>query len=79
VAAFLAHGIPVAAPNVDEYHDPTEIGFFSKNMRSSILLTPDLSNLEKAKVSAESARNEIHMSNIAKTFCSIYEESPYEC
>jgi len=75
VAAFLAHGIPVAAPNVEGHHDPTEIGFFSENMRSSILLTPDLSNLEKAKVSAQSARNEIHVSNIAKTFCSIYEES----
>lgn len=70
VAAFLAHGIPVAAPSFFYCYDSAEIGFFSINLCSSILLTPDLSKLKIAKASALEVKEQIQISSIANSFLS---------
>ncbi|GAC1424353.1 MAG: hypothetical protein NVSMB7_00290 [Chitinophagaceae bacterium] len=68
VAAFLQHGIPVAAPVIQHGLDATEIGFFSKSLCSAILLTPDLKALALAGKAAMEAKNEIGLHVITKIF-----------
>jgi len=68
VAAFLQHGIPVAAPVVHQGRDPMDIGFFSGNLCSAILLSPDLPALSIAKQAAMKARCEIDLPVITKLF-----------
>ena len=68
VAAFLQHGIPVAAPVVHQGTDVMEIGFFSSNLRSAILLTPDLHALATAGKAATKVKNEIGLQVITKIF-----------
>lgn len=70
VSAFLAHGIPVAAPNVNKGHSPSEIGFFSETMRSAILTSPDLDKLKEATAMALNAAPSLHVGLVAKTFIS---------
>jgi hypothetical protein len=78
VAAFLAHGVPVAAPNIHFKHDVAEIGFFYEGLRLSILTNPDLADLKVACAYANAARNQLHVSFVAKTFVSDLKERLYE-
>ena len=68
VAAFLQHGIPVAAPVVHRGREPGDIGFFSGNLCFAILRTPDLPALAIAKEAAMMAKDEIDLPVIAKLF-----------
>jgi hypothetical protein len=68
VAAFLQHGIPVAAPVIQPGLDPAEIGFFSTNLCSAILLTPDVNALAIAGKAAMAAKNEIGLPVISNVF-----------
>jgi hypothetical protein len=75
VAAFLQHGIPVAAPVIQQGIDPNEIGFFSRELSSAILLEPDLNALAFAVKAAAKAKTEIGLPVIAKIFMeNIYSE-----
>lgn len=68
VTAFIAHSIPVAAPNIHLNFPSDAIGFFSPSLSSSIILEPDLSLIEKAKRAAMKASDEINISTITKRF-----------
>jgi hypothetical protein len=68
VAAFLQHGIPVAAPVVQPGTDPMDIGFFSGSLCSAIVLSPELPALAIAKQAAIKARCEIDLPVITKLF-----------
>ena len=68
VAAFLAHGIPVAAPNVLLGNSEEDIGFFSASLCSAILIHPGISSFQQAKASAYTASSLIDISVVARTF-----------
>jgi hypothetical protein len=68
VAAFLHHGIPVAAPVVHPGRNAMDIGFFSKELCSAIVLSPCLQALMAAKKAVLKAKHEIDLQVIAKTF-----------
>jgi glycosyltransferase involved in cell wall biosynthesis len=68
VAAFLAHGIPVAAPYVHQEAVPTDIGLFSSSLHPAILLYPDTALYQAAKKAAQTAQSQIQASAIAQTF-----------
>ena len=68
VAAFLQHGIPVAAPVIQPGLDAMEIGFFSTSLCSAILLTPDVNALAIAGKAATAAKNEIGLPVISNIF-----------
>jgi len=68
VAAFLHHGIPVAAPVVHPGKEVKEIGFFSKELCDAIVLSPRMQALDTAKKAALKARHEIDLQVIAKLF-----------
>ncbi|MDB5012658.1 MAG: hypothetical protein JWQ25_860, partial [Daejeonella sp.] len=68
VAAFLSHGVPVAAPCIHERFSREDVGFFSPALRSSIIFDPDYNEFKKAKKAVEFAKNEIMLSQVAKSF-----------
>lgn len=68
LAAFIAHGVPVAAPNVHVDHSPSEIGFFSSKLKSSIVIEPNLHCVELAKAAAITAKSDIHVVSVSKKF-----------
>ena len=68
VAAFLARGIPVAAPYVHPEAEATDIGLFSASLCSAILLHPDVELYRAAKAAAIVAQSTIQASVIARTF-----------
>jgi len=68
VAAFIHHGIPVAAPIVQAGKNSSDIGFFSKNLRAAIVLSPGIHALTVAKNAAMKARQEIDLQVIANMF-----------
>jgi glycosyltransferase involved in cell wall biosynthesis len=70
VAAFIAHGIPIAAPNVHPGYIPTMIGFFSKELISTILLEPDYQKLQELKMKLIRVKDGIQLSSIAHKFIS---------
>lgn len=70
VAAFIAHGVPVAAPNINPAYKPTDLGFFSQGIREAIILDPEYPNLLKAKKAVQQARDEIKVSTIANKMLS---------
>ena len=77
VAAFLHHGIPVAAPVVHQGRNVRDLGFFSEGLCSAILLSPDMQALANAKEAVLKARCEIDLRLIAKLFMeSIYSHTP---
>ena len=77
VAAFLQHGIPVAAPVVLPGKDQMDIGFFSESLCATIVLSPTLTALDLARAAALQARNEIDLPVITKLFIdNIYEQMP---
>lgn len=77
VAAFMAHGVPVAAPNVHSDFSSSEIGFFSDELRSAVLLCPDYSSLQKAKAKVGQAKKEIELTTVANKFLSDLKEAKY--
>jgi hypothetical protein len=70
VMAFLAHGIPIAAPNIHKDYSSNDIGFFSDTLRSSVITKPEMLLFKAAGVFAILAKEEIDLSAIAKTFIS---------
>jgi len=68
VAAFLAHGVPVAAPNVDKNYSSKEIGFFTTELNSSLLLKPEIDQLPVLKIFTVDAKEKIKPSAITQTF-----------
>ncbi|HEX6428330.1 MAG TPA: hypothetical protein VF008_11615, partial [Niastella sp.] len=77
VAAFLHHGIPVAAPVVHQGKNASDIGFFSEGLCSAILVSPDMQALANAKEAAVKATCEIDLQFIAKLFMeNIYSQTP---
>lgn len=70
VAAFISHGVPVAAPVLHEGYSQTSVGFFSKTLQESILIELEDVNLISVKESALRAKDEISVSNIARKFIS---------
>jgi hypothetical protein len=68
VAAFLHHGVPVAAPVVHAGKNTRDIGFFSEGLRSAIVLTPAMPSLAAAKKAVLKARHEIDLQVIAGLF-----------
>lgn len=77
VAAFIAHGVPVAAPNVHIDFSSSEIGFFSDELRSAVLLCPDYSSLKEARTKARQAKKEIELTTVANKFLSDLGEVKY--
>jgi glycosyltransferase involved in cell wall biosynthesis len=68
VAAFLAHGVPVAAPVVDSSISSKYIGFYSDKLRASIIDEFNFEKYANAIVSAKFASKEIKLTNIAQKF-----------
>lgn len=68
VAAFLHHGIPVAAPVVQQGKNKDDIGFFSEILCNAIMISPGLQALATAKKAALKARHEIDLMAIASMF-----------
>ena len=68
IAAFLLHGIPIAAPIVNKGKDPLDIGFFSHDLRSSILLEPNLKKLKNSELKTAKFNREISVENITLTY-----------
>lgn len=68
VAAFIEHGLPVAAPHIHRGFSVEEVGFFSPNLSSSILLDPDIENVKKIQKCVMEAKEEIGISTIVKRF-----------
>ena len=68
VAAFIHHGIPVAAPVVHPGKDISDIGFFSKDLCAAIVLNPGMQALTAAKNAVLKAKHEIGLQVIAKKF-----------
>src|SRR5690606_36403762 len=68
VAAFIEHGLPVAAPNIHPAFSPEEIGFFSSNLSSSILRSPEIHAINNAQKYVMEAKQEISVSTIARKF-----------
>lgn len=68
VAAFIAHGVPVAAPVVHAGHDAQEIGFFSAALQATVVLNPLSDEIQRAQVSISAAREEIQVAAVARKF-----------
>ena len=68
VAAFLAHGVPVAAPNVHLTKNGKETGFFDKELLSAIVLEPELNTIEGCKEFLHDVKARISLSNVAAKF-----------
>ncbi|MGA0556480.1 glycosyltransferase [Larkinella sp. VNQ87] len=68
VAAFLSHGIPVAAPCFSSTVGPSEIGFFSEELKSAILLSPKLCAYWEAKSNVSLVYNSLQLQSIANVY-----------
>ncbi|RZK45172.1 MAG: glycosyltransferase family 1 protein [Hymenobacter sp.] len=68
VAAFLAHGIPVAAPVVHHGSTAVNIGFFSASLRATIMLEPSIFDLRTAAKAAQESQLAVQAFTIAKIF-----------
>ena len=70
VAAFMTHGIPVAAPVVSPGYTPEDLGFYSSGLCSSIVTKPDLECFNEAFKNVQVAKKEIQIDIIAAIFIS---------
>ena len=70
VAAFLAHGVPVAAPVVHEEDFQLGIGFFNNREIDSIIINPIWEDFQQAKKEVLFVNKEINISTISKLFYS---------
>lgn len=75
VAAFISHGVPVAAPIVSKGQRPDDIGFFSPELWAAILTQPSLQNIRRLKAAAKHAAHNIQVNAIAKKFLSDLENA----
>ena len=66
VAAFLAHGIPVAAPIFINNYEQDEIGFFDVNWIGTIITTPNLKEIEFACEVAQKYKKHFLVDEITK-------------
>lgn len=68
VAAFLAHGIPVAVPIVMREHSNDGIGFFDKNWKGAIITNPSVNEIKNAKIIAQTYKDSFTVDNICELF-----------
>ena len=68
VAAFLEHGIPVAAPVVGVNNNENKIGFFSAALQATIITNPEVVALGKVKEELIRVKGEISLKKVAYTF-----------
>jgi hypothetical protein len=68
VAAFLEHGIPIAAPCTGGKYGGKRIGFFSPELQSTIMTDPDITALVKLKHKLSKAKEEISVTKVTQTF-----------
>ncbi|WP_154652600.1 hypothetical protein [Flavobacterium rivuli] len=68
VAAFLNHGVPVAAPFIKDGYQDEGIGFFDEKLISSVVVKPQIENIEEAKKNAFCAHTVIDIPVIAQKF-----------
>ncbi|PVY38678.1 glycosyltransferase [Pontibacter virosus] len=74
VAAFIAHGIPVAAPHFLTNQGPYKIGFSSSNLCNAIILEPALEHIYLLKKNILHTANMIEVPAVAKKFISDLKE-----
>jgi glycosyltransferase involved in cell wall biosynthesis len=70
VAAFIAHGVPVAAPRTHANYSPTQIGFGSNQLSLSIVSSADLNMIEQARKNVLAAAKQIDITFINEKFLS---------
>lgn len=75
--AFLAHGIPVAAPIIEKEYSNSGIGFFDQKQTDSIVTKPSLLAIEIAKEAALAIKKEIEISKISLTFVNNLKQNKY--
>lgn len=68
VAAFLSHGIPVAAPVIHEEFGANDIGFFSAAMQKAIVLEPSIRCFASARKQALAAGDQIALPSVVESF-----------
>ncbi|ANE49258.1 glycosyltransferase [Flavisolibacter tropicus] len=68
VAAFISHGIPVAAPNIYYSEKPEVAPFFSDTFCSAIIKNADYKKICEAKETVNVVKGEIDILNIARKF-----------
>ncbi|RKS53949.1 glycosyltransferase involved in cell wall biosynthesis [Gillisia mitskevichiae] len=75
-AAFLAQGIPVAAPYIKAGYEEFGIGFYDERLKNAILRSPNLRHLDIAREAAKEAPAILNISKIANQYLAdILEES----
>jgi hypothetical protein len=79
VAAFLSHGIPVAAPVAQHHSIKDNIGFFDKVMCSAIMTSADMSNFKNIRIAAQATKNIIDISKITNNFLRDLENTGINC
>lgn len=70
VAAFLSHGVPVAAPFVKNGYENTELGFFERKAFDAIVDEPSLMVCRAAKAAATEVKQSFCVSTVADKFLS---------
>jgi len=68
IAAFLAHGIPVAVPLVMREYRSDGIGFFDKNWKGAIITNPSVNEIQNAKIIAQTYKYSFTVDNICELF-----------
>jgi hypothetical protein len=69
IAAFISHGIPVAAPVIEKAYSKLGIGFFNSVLKDAILLQPDWDLYQLSYKATTLAAKEINLSTVANLFC----------
>lgn len=69
VAAFLSHGVPVAAPVIQKEFTRWHIGSFVNSVKKSIIINPDWKEYKLARTQVQAVAENINVSAIAKLFC----------
>tara|TARA_R110002096_G_scaffold68159_5_gene164781 strand:+ start:13684 stop:14805 length:1122 start_codon:yes stop_codon:yes gene_type:complete len=68
VAAFISHGVPVAAPVVLKDYKTMDIGFFNSKLKLAILTKPDLLLIKEKKKAAIDSKDLVSLSKITTIF-----------
>lgn len=68
VAAFLAHGIPVAVPIVMREYSNDGIGFFDENWKGAIITNPSVNEIQNAKIIAQTYKDSFTVDKICELF-----------
>lgn len=68
IAAFFAHGIPVAAPITVKGYESDGIGHFNTNLIDAILTKPDVTKIQKAQKVAQSFKHMVSIENTCDGF-----------